>query len=104
MRLVRDEEAGQCGFLTVESGRFVPAGCRANPDGLWTARQARNLLTDLVERADGFEVLIRDRASQFTETFDAVLADAGITVCKVPPRSPQANACARGSSSPCAAR
>jgi hypothetical protein len=37
-------------------------------------------------------VLIRDQAGRFTDTFDAVLADAGITVCKIPPRSPQANA------------
>jgi hypothetical protein len=28
----------------------------------------------------------------FTAIFDAVLTDAGITVCKIPPRSPQANA------------
>ena len=51
-----------------------------------------NLLMDLGERADQFKVLIRDRAGQFTDTFDAVLADAGITVVKIPPRSPRANA------------
>jgi transposase InsO family protein len=28
----------------------------------------------------------------FTDAFDAVLADVGITVCKIPPRSPRANA------------
>jgi len=33
-----------------------------------------------------------DRAGQFTAVFDAVLADAGITVCKIPARSPRANA------------
>jgi putative transposase len=47
---------------------------------------------DLGERTDQFRVLIRDRAGQFTTTFDAVLAGAGVTVCKIPPRSPQANA------------
>jgi transposase InsO family protein len=47
---------------------------------------------DLGERADEFTVLIRDRAGQFTTAFDAVLADAGITACKIPPRSPRANA------------
>ena len=36
--------------------------------------------------------LVRDRAGQFTSTFDAVLADAGIEAVKIPPRSPRANA------------
>jgi transposase InsO family protein len=54
--------------------------------------EARNLLMDLGERADEFKVLVRDRAGQFTAAFDAVLADAGVTVCKIPPRSPRANA------------
>jgi transposase InsO family protein len=47
---------------------------------------------DLGECADQFKFLIRDRAGQFTAAFDTVLADAGITVCKIPPRSPRANA------------
>jgi transposase InsO family protein len=45
-----------------------------------------------MDRADQFTFLIRDRAGQFTTAFDAVLADAGITVCKIPPRNPRANA------------
>lgn len=69
-------------------------GVTANPDGAWTAQAARNLLMDLGERADAFNVLIRDRAGQFTDTFDAVLADAGITVVKTSARCPQANAIA----------
>jgi putative transposase len=39
-----------------------------------------------------FRFLVRDRAGQFTGAFDAVLADAGIDVVKIPPRSPTANA------------
>ncbi|WP_238413107.1 integrase core domain-containing protein [Saccharothrix deserti] len=34
---------------------------------------------------------IRDRAGQFTASFDTVLADAGIQVVKIPPRCPRAN-------------
>jgi putative transposase len=81
-------------FFVIEVGsRYVHIlGVTANPDGPWTTQQARNLLMDLGDRADQFTVLIRDRAGQFTATLDAVLADAGITVCKIPPRSPRANA------------
>jgi putative transposase len=67
-------------------------GVTANPDGAWTIQQARNLLMDLAERASQFQFLVRDRAGQFTEAFDAVLAGAGIEVVKIPPRSPGANA------------
>ena len=81
-------------FFVLEVGsRYVHIlGVTANPDGPWTAQQARNLVMDLGERTDQFKVLIRDRAGQFTTAFDAVLADAGITVCKIPPQSPRANA------------
>ncbi|SQD97606.1 Integrase catalytic region (fragment) [Parafrankia sp. Ea1.12] len=64
----------------------------AHPDGPWTTRQIRNLLMDLGDRAADFQVLIRDRAGQFTASFDAVLADANITAIKIPPRTPRANA------------
>ena len=46
---------------------------------------------DLGERAARFRFLVRDRAGQFTAAFDAVLADAGIEVVKIPPRCPRAN-------------
>jgi putative transposase len=81
-------------FFVLELGsRYVHIlGVTPKPNGPWTAQQARNLVMDLGEHIDQFKVLIRDRAGQFNATFDAVLADAGVTVCKIPPRSPQANA------------
>jgi transposase InsO family protein len=47
---------------------------------------------DLGDRATGFRFLVRDRAGQFTASFDAVLVSAGIQAVKIPPRSPRANA------------
>ncbi|MEV8443399.1 integrase core domain-containing protein [Actinosynnema sp. NPDC051121] len=66
-------------------------GATTNPDGPWTTQQARNLLMDLGDRADDFRFLIRDRASQFTASFDAVLSGAGFKIARIPPRCPRAN-------------
>jgi putative transposase len=46
---------------------------------------------DLGERAARFRFLVRDRAGHFTASFDAVMANAGIEVLKIPPRCPRAS-------------
>jgi hypothetical protein len=80
--------------------RWQILGSTANPDGLWTVQQIRNLLMDLGDRAADFRFLVRDQAGQFTTSFDAVLADAGIQAVKIPPRSPRATHTRKGSCSP----
>jgi putative transposase len=81
-------------FFVIEVGtRYIHVpGMTAHPDSAWTVQQARNLLMDPQERADRFRFLIRNRAGQFTEAFDAVLSAAGIKVVNISPRSPRANA------------
>ena len=48
-------------------------------------------MTDVGESVARFRFLVRDRAGQFAASFDAVLADAGIEVVRIPPRCPRAN-------------
>ncbi len=81
-----------CLFVMEVGSRYVHIlGVTPNPDGPWTTQQIRNLLMDLGDRAAEFRFLVRDRAGQYTASFDTVLADAGIQVVKIPPRSPRAH-------------
>jgi putative transposase len=68
------------------------AGITANPDGAWTAQAARNFLMDLGARVTLVKFLIRDRAGQFTGSFDAVFQAEGIRILASPPQAPRANA------------
>jgi hypothetical protein len=46
---------------------------------------------ELGERVARFRILVRDRPGQFSASLDAVSADAGIEVVKIPPQCPKAN-------------
>jgi putative transposase len=82
-----------CLFAMEVGSRYVHVlGVTANPNGPWTTQQIRNLLMDVGDHAADFRFLVHDRAGQFTTSFDAVLASAGIEAVKIPPRSPRANA------------
>ena len=53
-------------------------GVTLRPTAEWTAQRARNLIMDLGEQAQQVKFMIRDRGSNYTAAFDAVLAGAGI--------------------------
>jgi putative transposase len=81
-------------LIIIEHGtrRAYLAGITANPDGVWTTQAARNFLMDLGARAASVRFLIRDRAGQFTGSFDAVFTAEGIRILASPPQAPRANA------------
>jgi putative transposase len=69
-------------------------GVTLHPDGEWTAQQARNLIMDLGDQADRVKFMIRDRGSNFTAAFDAILVGAGIRIVLCNVRTPRMNAIA----------
>jgi len=75
--------------IVIEHGtrRFHLAGITASPDGAWTTQAARNLLMDLGQRATTVKFLIRDRAGQFTSSFDAAFTAEGIRILASPPQA-----------------
>ena len=82
------------GLIVIEHGtrRVHLAGITANPDGAWMTRAARNFRMDLGQRATSIKFLIRDRAGQFTGSFDVVFTAAGIRILTSPPQAPRAKA------------
>src|SRR5271169_3354100 len=81
-------------LIVIEHGtrRVRLAGITAHPDSEWTTQAARNILMDLGQRAASVKFLIRDRAGQFTSSFDAVFTAEGIRILASPPQAPRANA------------
>ena len=86
-------------FIIELKTRRVPiAGIHHQPYGEWMEQVARNL----TDAFDGFlrdtSHMIHDRDPLFTQMFDLILKNGGVTPIKLPPRSPNLNAYAEGSS------
>lgn len=75
-----------------DNRRVHQAGITANPDGARTTQAGRSFLIDIGHRTASARFLIRDRASQFTNSSDAVFQAEGIRILASPPQAPRANA------------
>jgi transposase InsO family protein len=69
-------------FAVIEHStrRIRILGATARPRAEWIVQRGHNLLMDLKDVGSTARFLIRDRDSKFTAAFDALLADAGLTV------------------------
>jgi putative transposase len=65
-------------FIELGTRRVHLAGCIANPDGAWTAQQARQLTWSLSERPRPISFLIHDRDSKFSRSFDDIFRSEGM--------------------------
>jgi putative transposase len=75
------------------NSRFVRiAGITSNPAAAWVTQQARNLSMDLADQANPVKLLIRDRDTKFTASFDEAFTAEGTRIVKSPLRAPRANA------------
>src|SRR6266545_1986877 len=77
-------------FIEVGTRRVHVMTSTRNPDAGYTTQQARNLY--MAGELPTVRILIRDRDSKFTRSFDAVFGSEGAMVILTPIRSPKANA------------
>ena len=78
-------------FLHLQTRKVVLGGLTPYPQETWLKQVARNLTS-----ADGplsnARFLLHDRDTKFSDAFDALLQDAGVTAIKLTPQSPNLNA------------
>jgi putative transposase len=80
--------------INVSTRRVFVSGISANPDRVWMAQQARNMVLHFAEQTVAPKILLRDNDGKFSKQFDAILRDEGIEVRRITPLSPNLNAVA----------
>ena len=78
-------------FINVRTRKVIFAGLTPNPTGAWTTQAARNLFLRHADRLEGTGALVRDRGSQFIDSFDEIFRTEGLKILRTPVRTPVAN-------------
>ena len=78
-------------FIDIPTRQVFFAGTTTNPTGAWTTQAARNLFLRHADQLAGSRALVRDRGSQFIDTFDEIFRTEGLKILKTPVRTPVAN-------------
>lgn len=78
--------------IHIETRKVFFAGVTANPTGAWTTQAARNLFLRHGDQLAGARALVRERGSQFIDSFDEIFRTEGLKILKIPVRTPVANA------------
>lgn len=74
-------------FIDITTREVFFAGITANPTGPWTTQAARNLFLRHPNRFADARALVRDRGSQFVDTFDETFRAEGLKILKTPVRT-----------------
>jgi putative transposase len=77
-------------FIHIPTRQVFYAGTTANPTGAWTTQAARNLFLRHGDQLAHSRALLRDRGSQFIDTFDEIFRTEGLKILKSPVRTPVA--------------
>ena len=78
-------------FIDITTREVFFSKITANPTGPWTTQAARNLFLRHPDRFANSRALVRDRGSQFVDTFDEIFRTEGLKIIKTPIRTPVAN-------------
>jgi transposase InsO family protein len=81
-------------FIDLSTRKVEVAGIAQAANGLWMSQIAQNLTDSEDGILIGKRHLIHDRDPLFTAEFLSTITDTGVESVKLPPRSPNLNACA----------
>ncbi|MCA9139018.1 MAG: integrase core domain-containing protein, partial [Planctomycetales bacterium] len=79
-------------FIHIGTRQIWISPCTETPTGVWTTQQGRNFQMHLQDNDLECEILMRDRDSKYTDSFDEIIKSTGGRIKLTPIRSPNLQA------------